>query len=215
MSSFLLNAQESRYVFPNFLDENLKSIENSKSWKIIQKAIGDLNKDGFKDVTLILESTDNISEKRCKDCEVSKSRARIILILFKTNDIEKVAIQNNKFIARGNEGGMLPYLEPELKIENNELTIYYQYTRSNQSYTFKWNNNQMLIKEAESNGVHGATGNFEFDSYNFKKGEIITRTGNISEEGEKIKIIKFSAKPKSLSEFGYMYDWEIVENKFL
>ncbi len=101
------------------------------------------------------------------------------------------------------------------KIENNELTIYYQYTRSNQSYTFEWKNNQMLIKEAESNGVHSATGNYKFDSLNFKKGEIITRAGNISEEGEKNKIIKFSAKPKSLSEFGYMYDWKIIEHKFL
>jgi len=215
VSSFLLNAQESQYVLPNFLGKNLQSIENNLGWKTIQKAIGDLNKDGFEDFALILESADSIFEKRCNDCKILKNKARIILVLFNKNDSLIVAIQNNKFIARSNEGGMLPYLEPELKIENGKLIIYYQYTRSNQSYTFEWKSNQLLITSAESNDIHATTGNYKFDSFDFKKDEIITRIGNISEEDEKTNILKFSAKPKSLSEFGYMYDWKIIENKFL
>jgi hypothetical protein len=73
-------------------------------------------------------------------------------------------------------------LEPKLSIENGLLKIYYQFTRSNQSYTFEFNNNQMVIIHPESNGVESAIGNFENDKYYFKKGEIISETGNISNE---------------------------------
>jgi uncharacterized ubiquitin-like protein YukD len=73
----------------------------------------------------------------------------------------------------------------------------------------------MVIVKAESNGVHSASGNFENDRYDFKKGEIISETGNISQEKVETEIIKFDIKPKSLSEFREMSEWEITENKYL
>ena len=62
------------------------------------------------------------------------------------------------------------------------MNIYYQFTCSNQSYTFEFDNSHMVIIKAVSNGVHSASGNFENDKYDFKKGEIISETGNISQE---------------------------------
>ncbi|MEH1009424.1 hypothetical protein VDP25_16925 [Winogradskyella sp. ECml5-4] len=208
-------SQNNDSIYPNFIGQNLNTIENNSDWKILEKSSGDFNKDGFKDSALILESKDSILEKRCSDCKLLKNKPRIIVILLNQNNIEKAIIQNNKFIARGDEGGMLPHLEPKLSIENGLLNIYYQFTRSNQSYTFEFDNNQMVIIKAESNGVHSASGNFENDKYDFKKGEIISEIGNISEEKVETEIIKFDIKPKSLSEFEEISEWEITENKYL
>lgn len=207
--------QNTESIYPNFIGQNLNTIENKSDWKILQKSSGDLNKDGFNDFALILESKDSILEKRCSDCKLVKNKPRIIVILLNQNSNEIAIIQNNKFIARGDEGGMLPYLEPELSIENELLTIYYQFTRSNQSYVFEFNSNQMIITNAESNGIESASGNFENNKYDFKKGVIISKSGNISQEKVETEIIKFNVKPKALSEFEEMSEWEIAENKYL
>ena len=208
-------SQNNESIYPNFIGQNLNTIENNSDWEILKKSSGDFNKDGFNDFALILESNGSILEKRCSDCKLLKNKPRIIVILLNQNNIDTAIIQNNKFIARGDEGGMLPHLEPELSIENGLLNIYYQFTRSNQSYTFEFDNNHMVIVKAESNGVHSASGNFENDKYDFKKEEIISETGNISQEKVKTEIIKFDIKPKSLSEFEEMSQWEITENKYL
>jgi hypothetical protein len=208
-------SQNDKSIYPIFMGQNVDVIENNSDWKILKKSSGDLNKDGINDFTLILESKDSIPEKRCLDCKLLKNKPRIIVILLNQNGGGKVIIQNNKFIARGDEGGMLPYLEPELSIEKGLLTIYYQYTRSNKSYTFEFKNDNMEIRSAEYSGVHSATGNFENDKYDFKKGIIISEKGNISEEKVETEIIKIDIKPKSISEFGIISSWEITENKYL
>lgn len=208
-------SQHDEYRYPEFIGQDLQSVENNPDWKILQKSSGDLNKDSLNDYALILELKDSVFEKRCTDCYLLKSKPRIILILFDQKEYEEVIIQNNEFIARGDEGGMALYLEPELSIKNGLLNIFYQYTRSNQSYTFEFINDQLELKCAEDNGVHSASGNFENKKYDFQKGRIITKTGNISQDNLKTEVIKIDIKPKSLSEFGRMYEWEVIEGNFL
>ena len=208
-------SQSDEYTYPDFFGQDLQSVENNPDWKILQKSSGDLNKNGLNDYALILESKDSVFEKRCADCYLLKSKPRIILILLDQKLCEEVIIQNNVFIARGDEGGMAPYLEPELSIKNGLLNIFYQYTRSNQSYTFEFSNDRLELICAENNGVHSASGNFENIKYDFKEGEIITKTGNISQDDEKTEVTKIDINPKSLSEFGRMYEWEVFEDKYL
>lgn len=208
-------SQNNEMKYPDFIGQNLSSIENNTDWEILRKAAGDLDNDQLEDLTIILESKDSIPEKRCTGCNSLKKKARIILVLLNKNGDKNVIIQNNRFIARGDEGGMAYYIEPELEIENQLLTIFYQYTRSNQSYTFEFKNGQMVIISAESNGVESASGNFESDKFDFIKGEILTKTGNVSQEADSTGIIKINIKPKSLSDFENMYEWKIAENKYL
>lgn len=208
-------SQNNEMKYPDFIGQNLSSIENNTDWEILRKAAGDLDNDQLEDLTIILESKDSIPEKRCSGCNSLKKKARIILVLLNKNGDKNVIIQNNRFIARGDEGGMAYYIEPELEIENQLLTIFYQYTRSNQSYTFEFKNGQMVIISAESNGVESASGNFESDKFDFIKGEILTKTGNVSQEADSTGIIKINIKPKSLSDFENMYEWKIAENKYL
>lgn len=207
--------QNKESIYPNFREKYFNEVKKNSDWKVLQKVSDDLNKDGLDDIALILESIDSIPEKRCSDCRLLKNKPRIILVLFNQNGKQKVKIQNNKFIARGDEGGMSPYIEPELSIKNGLLNIYYQFTRSNQSYTFEFKNNKMEIVRAESMGVHSASGNYENDKFDFIKGTLTSKTGNISEDKSQSKIIKIEKKPKTLSEFGRMFEWEITEYKFL
>lgn len=213
--SFAGFSQSKEFQYPDFKNKVLKNVLSSENWEVLTETTGDLNNDDKEDKVLILQSKDSIKEKRCEFCYFIKNKARIIIVALNQNDKYKIITQNNKFIARGNEGGMLPYLEPELSINDGQLKIYYQYTRSNQSYKFEYKDDDMVIVSAESNGVHSASGNFENDKYDFDENEIISTTGNISDEKEQTKIIKFKAKPKTLSEFEEMGSWKITEFKFL
>ncbi len=206
-------SQNEDLIYPNFIGKHLSEIKQNPDWKILNKVSGDLNKDDLDDMVLIIESTDSIPEKRCLGCKLLKNKPRIILVLFNLDGKQKAKIQNNKFIARGNEGGMSPYIEPALSIKNGLLSIYYQFTRSNQSYTFEYKSNNMEIVRAESMGVHSASGNYENNKFDFTNGTLTSETGNISEEESKTKIIEFEKKPKSLSDFGSMFEWEITEYK--
>jgi hypothetical protein len=202
-------------LYPDFINQSLVTITSNKNWKVLTKVDGDLNNDQLNDKVIVLESKDSILEKRCDKCKSSLNKARILLILIKKNGSHKVEIQNNKFIARSNEGGMAPYLEPELSIEEGNLNIFYQYTRSQQSYSFKMIKTKMTIINAMSISTHAATGDFEHDFYDFLKNKIISKKGNISNDKETIEIINFNSSAKPLSEFKEMYEWEITSNKFI
>lgn len=208
-------SQDNAALYPDFREQDLNSIEKNTEWNVLNRATGDLNKDGLSDYALILESQNSILEKRCGDCKMVKSKPRIIVVLLGQNIGEKVIIQNNEFIIRDYEGGMTPDLQPEISIENSLLTIHYQFTRSNQSYTFSFQNNLMEIIKAESHGVHNALGDFESDVYDFKQGVILSESGNIGQEKVVSKEIRFDTQPKSLSELGRMSTWKIAENKYL
>ena len=212
----LTNAQENTNSYPNFIGKDLSTIENNLDWKILQKASGDLNNDNSSDMVLILESTDSILTKRNEVSKALKNKPRIIVVLLNENNTQSAIIQNNKFIPPGDEGGMLPYLEPELTIKNGLLSISYQYTRSEKSYTFAYKNKQMMITAANFSGVtQAAIGTFEINSYDFKKGIIVHEIGNISEEASTSQTLKLNVTAKSLSDFDEINEWEVAKDMFL
>jgi len=203
--------------YPNFKNSSLQEIEGNADWKILEEAEGDLNFDGKADKAIILESKDSIIEKRCEDCYKLKNKSRIILVLLNDNDKYKVVSQNNEFIARGDEGGMLNYLEPEISISNNQLKIFYQYVRSNMTYIFKHKKGSIQIESFKSVGVESASGNYGENIVDFNDNIVTIKNGHISEdpENDKIKRIHFNQEPRKLENFGTMNSWEVVSNVFL
>lgn len=197
------------------MGKSLGEIKSNKVWNILVKSEGYLNFNNIKDYAIVIESSEYIAVKHCEGDKVKKAKPRILLIFTQQLGKTVVSIQNNVFIAHADEGGMSPYIEPELTIENNALTIFYQYTRSNQSYTFKFINQEMLIIKAENFYVQSSSGKFEHDTYDFINNELTTETGHISDEEFNKKTISLNVKPKSLAEFKCMYDWEIIKNYFL
>lgn len=214
--SFYSFSQSTESSYPDFIGQSLHIIDRNYDWEILQKSSGDLNKDGIDDLALTLESKDSILEKRCSECSLQKNKARIIVVLVCEDGVSKVIIQNNHFIARANEGGIsTPYVAPKLSIENGLMIIDYEYTRSNQSYTFELREREMVIVKANSNGVHAALGDFEHSIFDFTKRMVTSETGNLSSEKTEITKQKIEVKSKSLSEFGFMFDWEVVKDKYL
>jgi len=204
--------------YPDFMGQKLAAIENNPNWKVLIKTTGNLNYDSKDDVAIVIESKEDFIEIRCADCPTSLSKARVILVFLNKDDEFIVQIQNNEFIPRSDEGGMSAEIEPDISIENNQLTISQQYTRSNISYIFKYQEDTFNIISAESNSVHAASGDTQHCLFDFSKNEITITEGNISNEeneeeakNEKVTVLKFDKKAKPLSEFKAMYEWEIVE----
>lgn len=214
LASLLCHSQDLPFTYPDLLGKNLSQIEKAENWLILYKASGDLNSDNTEDVAIVLQSKDSVYEKDCDSCKLHLTKARILIVLLSNKDKLKTTIQNNIFIARDHEGGMAPHISPELYIKNHLLTIYYQYTRSSQSYTFAHDDKKLTIISAVSSGASGP-GYYEGTTFDFVAMEILEETGSIEDEVLHKRIIPITTKPKSLSDFQRMYDWEVVKNKFL
>lgn len=199
--------------YPNFVGQDFVSIQKNKNWIILDQVSGRLNDDPKKDMALVLESKDYVNEKRCDDCDISKSKARIVLVLLYDKGKQVVHTQNNEFIPRADEGRKELEITPIIVIENNEFIIFQQYTRAFYSYKFKLQNNKLNIVRATVS--ESSIGIVESNKYDFTKGIITQRTSPISSKEEKIKVVKFKTKPKVLSEFKQMHDWKITKNFYL
>ncbi len=216
LSTVVVFAQDKPTPYPDFVGQQLDAIESNPNWKLLTKAAGDLTNDAKDDVVIVIESKEDFAEIRCGDCPTSLSKARIILVLLCKNDVYTVHIQNNEFIPRSDEGGMSAEIEPDITVENNQLTIYQEYTRSHSAYMFEFQEDILTIVSAESSNVHAASGDTQHCLFDFSKNEITITEGNISNEeealkNEKVTVIKFDKKAKPLSEFKAMYEWEIVK----
>jgi hypothetical protein len=210
--SFTLS-QSNQINYPSFSGLELGEVLKNSDWKILCEAKGYLNAGTALDFTLILESKKELKYKPCKKCKIASVKPRIIVVVIDN----LVAIQNNSFIARGDEGGMLPYLEPEISIKDKKLTILWQYTRDSTSYIFEYDKSEMILITARKTGVHSATGNYESYYFDFKNRVAESVRGNISEEDSKEESIKIKnlKKLKSLSNLKQMYDWEVIPNILL
>jgi hypothetical protein len=109
---------------------------------------------------------------------------------------------------------MACYIEPDISIENNQLTIFYEHLRGYTSYLFEHKAEDMILVSAESSGISG--GKSGYDYFDFRKGIIKSKEGTISSDSTKTKTIpiKFDGF-KKLSEFGERFDWKVAEYKYL
>lgn len=213
MTGLCIQNPDSKY--PDFTNISYSQISENNEWKILTSVEGDLNKDSLVDLVLILESTDSIFEKRCESCDSLRNKARIILVLLQEADTHRVILQNNHFIARPDEGGMLSFLEPEISIKNHQLIISYEYTRGNIAYTFAYEKDDLVLLDARSAGVSG--GYFESDHFDFTNKMILSESGSISDESTNTDTIPMNhiERFRKLSDMEIMYQWEVAEGKSL
>ncbi|CAL2087108.1 Lipoprotein [Tenacibaculum sp. 190524A05c] len=212
--SGIVTYSQTNSIYPDFTKHSLNKVVKEENWKVLIKVEGSLNKNKQKDVVLVLESKDSLIEQRIGE-RARKNLPRILVVFLD----DKIIVQNNTFIARGDEGGMLLNLKPEISIDKDELIIYYQYTRGNQSYTFKMVKNNLCLIKAQSHDVHSSSGDTEGMFYDFKKKSLTITKGNISSASEKdekeIYTIELKNGLKKLSEFAEMYKWEVLEGRYL
>ena len=132
-------AQENHYPV-------IKSVADSvddfvpEGWELILLNRGDLNNDGIEDAVLVIQSKDTLREllydgNHKKWDRLEDTKPRLLVILFKDKTGYKLALQNNDFILRMDEGGVWGDPENGLEIKNNILILSF-YGGSME----KWNN---------------------------------------------------------------------------
>lgn len=200
--------------YPDFFGLTLAEVVDHEGWRVIEKATGYLSSGQVEATVVVLQSGSHEFVSCSESAELLQNEERIILVLISQEGEPRVTIQNNEFIVRPNEGGMMCYIEPKLSIENNQLNILYQYTRSNRQYTFEYSNGEMILVSAKSVGVSG--GRFYSSFYDFRRKVIESEEGSIGSDSSTQETIPIEFDGfKTLSEFGEMNEWEVAEYKLL
>lgn len=90
-----------------------------KDWKIISKAVGDLNNDKLIDIAVVIEYT---IDHKTNDDEEWTGQPRILFVIFKNKDgTYKLSVQSANIIMRSDEGGV--YGDPFEGIEYSRGSI--------------------------------------------------------------------------------------------
>ena len=212
----------SAQAYPELSGMTYKDLEALPDWYILSEVSGRLDGDTVEDRVVILESKDSIAEKRCGKCPKLPNKGRIITVLFTNKSTPKVRIQNNRFIARPNEGGTVRRLDPKIKIADKRLRIFYHYERSsNIAYHFEFREKDLVLVYAKSKIDHDRK-EMVVKEYDFVKGRLTVQSTyffdpekiNLREDlfASDVEVIDISHLPmKRLIDFEEMYCWEIAE----
>ncbi|MCW3085632.1 MAG: hypothetical protein JWP12_2998 [Bacteroidetes bacterium] len=197
-----------------------------EGWHLLDSvAYGDLNKDGLKDAVFVIESKDKITKTLYSDTIIydteEGSTARILIILFQHKDGRfRLAVQNNDFILRSDEGGAFGEPFNGLEIKNGALTIHF-YGGSRErwaaDYVFRFQNNDWFLIGALSSVYDDITHAGSCSTYNFstKKTESLSFTGDPKDKGTTVgKAIKIT-KLKTFNTFIRPFTWEIEKDTYL
>jgi hypothetical protein len=158
------------FVYPKF-EKTVRSPGDliPSRWHIRDSVSGDLNKDGRTDMAMVLEYADTVHEMRPDSMEIT-AHPRILLVLFRDSATGgyRPVCQNNTFIVREGEGGMLDDPYGEISIRNNILTVEIQFLRAAAVYKFRWQKGDLYLIGASDNGiVSPVTGSAEGWEFNF------------------------------------------------
>lgn len=213
---FLINSnafgQANSKAYPDFHGMTLTEVLDIEGWIVIDQAKGNFYTDQNEDTVVILQSGKNRFEGCNESADLLADEERIILVLTSNDGEPKVTIQNNDFIARPDEGGMLCYLIPSVSIKDNQLQIYYEFVRSHWQHNFEYLNNELVLVSAKNAGVSGPI--FFSDYYDFRKKVITSEEGDIQSEDTTVEVIPMKVDGfKKLSELGKMYEWEVADRK--
>lgn len=185
-----------------------------KSWRIVARAAGDLNKDAKDDIVLVIEDTnkENFLENESLGERTLNVNPRYLVILFKDGKGYRLAALNKNFIPPANDEDSLCLAEPLLQeggvsIKKGVLLIDFHYWLSCGSYgvsheclKLRWQDNKFVLIGYDSSEYSRSLGDESSESINFitKKKATITG-GNIFDETQNkpktvwktIKIDKF------------------------
>lgn len=155
-----------------------------KSYVLFEAIEGDLNKDGKKDLVLIVKATAPkqwiYDEYRGR---LDRNRRGILVFLNENGSYKKLSQNLNAFSSENEDGGV--YFPPELYVEikNNKLLINYAHGRYGWwGYSFRYENNDMRLIGYEESSNHGPYISSE-TSINYLTGKKVYRK-NLNEDDE-------------------------------
>ncbi len=197
-----------------------------KNWKVLDSVRGDLNRDQQPDLVLILEYNQAIDEDRAYgnyeiELITETQKPRMLAIYFKSGNRYRLALQNNDFILRSEEGGKLGDPLKGLRVDKNNLALSFEggnAWRWKLNYEFQYLQNQWNLVTANNVYYNNETGEMVDKQYDFVDRTIKTVVGsifkrNISNETEE-DILVFS-QPRTLSDFKKPWTWEVTKDNYL
>ncbi|HHD78256.1 MAG TPA: hypothetical protein ENK98_01230 [Epsilonproteobacteria bacterium] len=116
-------------------------------YKVVEKIVGDLNKDKQHDIVLLLKGLDKSKIITNRFSEVVDRNRRGVLIAFKDHDAYKVVTVNPRCFSSENEDGGI-YFPPDLFIHIAKGNLYFDYGHGRYgywSYTFRYEDNDFKL----------------------------------------------------------------------
>ncbi len=160
-----------------------------QGWAVLETASGDLNRDGKIDAALIIQQNNpnNIKSHDGLGSDRLNLNPRKLLILFQTAQSYQLITENDSLPTENDEESPCladPLEDGGLSITKGLLKINLHYWLScgswyvtNNSYTFRYQNNNLGLIGFDSNDFHRASGDITEKSINFSTGKVKTTTG--------------------------------------
>ena len=198
-----------------------------KNWKIIEIVNGDLNMDKREDLVMILEYQFLVDEDRAYgnfSIELIKEtqKPRMLAIYFKDSSNKyRLALQNNDFILRSQEGGTMGDPLKAIRVEDSKLSMSFEGGndwRWKLNYEFQYQNKAWTLVNANNVYYHNESGEMVDKQYDFIERTIKTVVGsvfkrNIANSSDE-EILVFGV-PRTLNDFKKPWTWEVTRNNYL
>ncbi len=197
-------------------------------WHIFAQTGGDLNNDGIEDLALILEGDKEIDETRVygdnhTDIIKESQKPRILAIFFgkKNSNTFSLSAQNNDFILRAKEGGVIGEPFEQMTIKDEQLYLRFKggsLWRWEMGYTFSFLNNDWTLTNAISLYYNNKTGAFTQRIFDFNNRKLFTDLGNLHQRdvaNQKSSEVLFFGKMPTFKTFKKPWAWEIMSDVYL
>lgn len=198
-----------------------------KNWKLIDKAVGDLNGDKIQDGVIVVKGNNRkfINKNDGLGVPEFDTNPRMLIVLFrnKTEKRYEIAEQSNSFIIIPESPTMSEPFK-SAKIKNGVLWLDFEqwysagsWGASEMSYKFKYLNGEFALIGADKTESMRNTGETETRSYNFLTNRMSITTGNFDKKVKpKTRWKMFKVKElKTFRSFKEPFGWEIEPDHLL
>lgn len=218
-------AQSFKYPSAAEQGKTIKSLLPAQ-WKVIDSIKGDLNNDKVEDLALVLEFYAAVKEGRAygdNNTELFKElqKPRMLAVYFKQGKNYKLALQNNNFILRSEEGGAMGDPLRPMSISDNTLMLNYEGGAGWKwilNYAFKHIGGTWQLIKAGNCSFHSGSQEMTKNEYDFlkKKGTVTTGKLSNTETGNQTKEYALTGlKTRTFATFKKPWTWEIRPGEFL
>jgi hypothetical protein len=219
------SAQSFKFPVAPEQGKTIKSLLPSQ-WKVIDSIKGDLNNDNQEDLALVLEFYAAVKESRAygdNDSEIVNElqKPRMLAIYFKQGKNYKLALQNNNFILRSEEGGAMGDPLRPMKIAENTLVLNYEGGSGwkwKLNYAFKHIDGNWQLINAVNCSFQDGSEVMKKTEYDFlkKKQKVVTgKLANQDSANQTEEIALTGLKPRTFATFKKPWTWQIRPGEFL